>query len=133
MTDKEQALIEFEKLLDEFAYEIECGNERHADAYQAILFALVIIEQEVRRMKTYDELLFEYEQNGYRDECQPETLDDLIDQMEKCKRRDMTEQSRGGYGNIAAMGEYDYGVCHVPIRWVLSIVKEYSRLLKQDI
>ena len=42
--DKREALEELEKLLDEYAEEIESGNETHFRAYQAIGVALVLID-----------------------------------------------------------------------------------------
>lgn len=84
-------------------------------------------------IKTYDELLLTQHANGYKDTNQPETINELIDAMEKCRsRRDMTEESQGGHSVEASIGEFQYGVSHVPIRWVLQIIKEYRDMLESE-
>ena len=42
--NKELALEELLKLMGEFGYEIECGNNTHAESYQAVGFAVNLIE-----------------------------------------------------------------------------------------
>lgn len=78
--------------------------------------------------KIYNDLFGEY-----RDYQQPLTFAELIDKMESVsERRDMSEKDQGGFSDEATMGDFQYGVTSVPIRWVLPIIKYYCGRVNEN-